>query len=198
MALDKTTLQTSIEDAFKKDKWTDCASAMATAIDTYIKGGKITASGTATVVIISPPSSTPTPYSMVAAGTISTAGTTTLEGSLNIAFQATSWTGVGNQVGTAISTQLTTSTISITPLTGGYVPPFVGSSTKVTVVTAACIALLQSTLESSFSTGTDWVIVAAQIATAIDTFTKAAAVTTVDAGTAPPNSWTGTATGTIV
>lgn len=194
MALNKTTLQTSIEAAFKETSWTGCATKLALAIDTYIVGGSISGTSAigATHIFPTPPGGSEIiPYTC--SGTISTTGPSAMEGIFNTAFQATAWAGVGNQLGTAIDTQITSSIISITT----YSPPLVGTGTG-TPVTAAGIAALKASLESEFSTGTDWAVAASNIATAIDTFVKAVVITTTDLGTVPPVSWSGVATASIV
>ena len=194
MALVPATVSASLLAAFSPPNlWPTVAIQFVSAIDTYVLTGTTTGAGSAIVV---PPSGSPvtTPYTVT--GTIvTTAGLTALTTAANTVFSVANptWVNVGTTLANAISAYLTASVITTLA-----VLPFVGGGSGVCNPTAT-LTVLVATMEALFISPTStWPTIASTLATTLDTFIKAAVITSTDLGATPPASWTGTTVGTIV
>lgn len=192
----KDNLATDLALAFATDSWIATATLFTTAVNDYIQ--------TADVIEIPIAGAwTLTPFTAgLALGICKATITdiTTLPAACTTAFALNLWGGVSSLISTAISTVLTTSTVALTSYAAIAVPPpppiytlgGVGTATASITVTPADVAVLTSDINVAFTTGTDWTIVANDIATAVDTFIKSAIITTLPSPAGNlPQGWTG-------
>jgi len=200
MALVVGTLIGQLSAAFQSRDWTDCATQISNAIDTYIKSGAV---NTTVTGVVTPP--TGPPFTLVGSGApagasnIVTTGLGALQSQLIAKFTntATLWADLGPVMASAISTDVATGTVT-TIVSGALTGTGIGNPGC--IVDAAGLGGLISGITAAFTTqayNIDWNACATQIANSIDTYLKAAIVTTIDNGNVPPVSWVGTGVGTI-
>jgi len=197
MALVVATLKNDIKTSFQATDWTVCANQLGLAIDTFIQSGIVTT--TVTGVVTPPTGSTFTAAGTGTANSISTTGLGALQALIISKFtnQATVWADIGPALASAISTDVATGTVTTT-VTGVLVGTGIGNPGCIN--DAAGLGTLNSDLTAAFTAqafSSDWDDVADKIGDAIDTYLKAAIVTTIDSGTTPPVSWVGSGTGNI-
>ena len=194
----KDNLTTDLALAFATDSWAATATKFTTAINDYIQ--------TASVIEI-PIAGAWTAFPNTAGlalgickATTDALSVTALGTACTTAFALPAWTGVSALISTAISTVLTTATVALTSYAVITVPPpppiytlgGVGVATASITVAPADIIDLASKINTAFTTGTDWKVVASDIATAVDDFIKTAIVTTIPSpGGSLPVAWTG-------
>ena len=204
MALNKTILETQAKLAFKSSITATTANILATAIDDFVKGGKmsIPCVGTWTSPTV-PPVTTNITTTAESSGSLITVGPSALETVIISALtNPTTWALVGSTLATGINTHVSATTASITNF-GSYsnVPP---APAIATVVGATFMPALSTAINIAFTTpyaGTvgTWDWVATQVADAINAYVTAVQVSVTGAGNTPLTSWTaaGVLTGNI-
>lgn len=187
MALVKETLIASLVTVFASPTWATVGPAFGIAIDTYIKTATATIPVTGVVIPPAPGS----PYGAAGTGTgiPVTTGLAALQSAATTAFLSPTWATVGSTLSPAIETLMVTATLT-TAVTG----VLQGTGTLVSWV-ATGGAAMTTALNLAFTTGITWVLVANNIANAVDIYLKTVTFTTTDLGVIPVSSWTGTGTG---
>jgi len=197
MALVVATLKDQIKTSFQSETWTDCATQFAQALDNFIKSGTVTTTVAGTVTPPTGPN-----YPAVGTGTANSIVTTGLGILTSLIIskfmnENTLWADIGPALASAISADVATGTVTTT-VTGVLVGTGIGNPGCIN--DSAGLGTLNSDLTAAFTVqafSNAWDDVTDKIGDAMDTYLKAAIVTTNDLGVVPVVSWIGTGTGSI-
>jgi hypothetical protein len=188
VALNDSSFITNLQAAFQVDTWYECATKMASAIQSYIQSGSVITSVAITITLPTPPGGT-TPGTVSGINGIITApSTASLESQLYSAFQQTDWNTVYSIISNAINTYFKQCTVAITQ----YISPTVGTGSSTLIASDPGLSALSSSIQTAFMQD-NWTTVVSNIQSAIKTFiTQTNIIKTIDSGTVPVQSWTNT------
>jgi len=198
MSLATSILKSDLIAAFEETTWLGCGTKMGAAFDTYIMSGTVDTNVTGTVIPPPPATVTYIAYGE-GSGTIVTTGLLVLQTTISamLANPSTVWADVGDNIASAVDTDVLTGSVS-TSVSGGLTGG--GFGAPGCIDTSASYSAFSTALTLAFTSSpmnTSWKLVADYIATAAEIYLKGSIVTTEDSGIVPPNSWSGPGSGSI-